>query len=193
MTLVTGSHHYQVYWVPSTDDPASRDIISVPVVWRIAEREWIPRSAAFLNPPDRLNREMPWGLVCIKCHATGGRPGLELETDYVELGIACEACHGPAEAHIAHYQNPVRRYLAHLGDDSEDSVVDPAQLPESRGSEICAQCHSLLVIPDSDGFIANGTPFRPGDPIAEHFPEIRGETQAEAQRAQSFWSDGEIR
>lgn len=196
VALVTGSHHYQVYWAARSED--SRELMAVPLVWRIAEQRFIPRSAAFLTPPEMSNRELPWGLVCLKCHVTGGRPGVDLNTDYVELGIACEACHGPAQEHIEQHQNPIRRYRAHLqdGDDDEQrdpTIADPTKLEGSRGSEICAQCHSLLVIPDADDFMANGTPFRPGDAIAEHFPELRGESESEAERAGSFWSDGEIR
>jgi hypothetical protein len=194
LALVTGSHHYQVYWASRSDD--SRDLIAVPLVWRIAEQRFIPRSAAFLTPPEMSNRELPWRLVCLKCHVTGGRPGVDRDTDYVELGIACEACHGPAQEHIEHHQDPIRRYRAHFrhADGQRDpTIVDPAKLEGSRGSEICAQCHSLLIVPDADGFIANGTPFRPGDAIAEHFPELRGESESEAERASSFWSDGEIR
>jgi hypothetical protein len=195
IALVTGSHHYQVYWAARSEDPTSRELMVVPLAWRIAEQRFIPRTAAFLLPPEMSNRELPWNLVCLKCHSTGGRPGVEMATDYVELGIACEACHGPAQAHVEHHQNPLRRYLAHLQDGGErdPTIVDPMKLEESRGSEICAQCHSLMLIPDPDDYIANGTPFRPGDAIADHFPEIRGESETEAQRATSFWSDGELR
>jgi hypothetical protein len=191
LVLVTGSHHYQVYWAARSED--SRDLMAVPLVWRIAEQRFIPRSAAFLTPPDMSNRELPWGLVCLKCHATGGRPGVDLNTDYVELGIACEACHGPAQEHVEHHQSPARRYLARFDESPDPTIVHRGKLEGTRGSEICAQCHSLLKIPDADGFIANGTPFRPGDAIADHFPEIRGESESEAERASAFWSDGEIR
>jgi hypothetical protein len=193
LALVTGSHHYQVYWA-AKEPGDTRELMAVPIVWRIAEQRFIPRSAAFLMPPEMDNRELPWNLVCIKCHATGGRPGVEMDTDYVELGIACEACHGPAKAHVEHRRHPMRRYFPGLvDDDAHDPIVNPLALEGTRDSEICAQCHSLLTIPDADAFIANGTPFRPGDAITEHFPELRGESESEAQRAHSFWSDGEIR
>lgn len=193
IALVTGSNHYQVYWTARSEDPTSRELMAVPLAWRIPEQRFIPRTAAFMMPPEMSNRELPWNLVCLKCHSTGGRPGVDQQTDYVELGIACEACHGPAQAHVEHHQNPLRRYLAYLAVDGDPTIADPSDLGGSRGSEICAQCHSLLVIPDPDDFIANGTPFRPGQAIADHFPEIRGESQSEAERANSFWSDGEIR
>ena len=52
---------------------------------------------------------------CIRCHLTGGNPGLDKATGMLlskvgELGIACESCHDPAQANVDYYKNPLRRY-----------------------------------------------------------------------------------
>ena len=51
------------------------------------------------------------------------------DTRVVELGIACESCHGAGEAHVAANQNPLRRYRMHLGLGGDDAtIVNPARL-----------------------------------------------------------------
>lgn len=193
IVMITGSHHYQVYWVPRSLDDGARDVINLSIVYLLGEARWIPRSAAFLEPPEIRQGTVSWRVTCIKCHATRGRPGPALDTDVVELGIGCEACHGPAEAHVAAYQHPLRRYVAHLGDAAAEAVVNPARLDHRRASEVCAQCHSLLAIPDADAYIAQGTPFRPGQPIAAVFPALLGEHLTPQQRSERLWADGDLR
>ncbi|MEZ4449215.1 MAG: cytochrome c3 family protein [Nannocystaceae bacterium] len=193
IVMITGSHHYQVYWVPRSLDEGARDVLNLRIVYLLDEARWIPRSASFLEPPEIRQGQVSWRMTCIKCHATRGRPGPELDTDVVEFGIGCEACHGPAEAHVARHQDPLRRYAAHLGEGADESVVDPSRLDHQRASEICAQCHSLLSIPDGDAYIAHGTPFRPGQPIGEVYPNLRGELLTPQQRDERLWSDGDLR
>ena len=43
----------------------------------------------------------------------------------MELGIACEACHGPAEEHVRFYQSPVRRYLRYFRQVQDPDACDP--------------------------------------------------------------------
>ncbi|MCB9568996.1 MAG: C cytochrome precursor [Myxococcales bacterium] len=193
IVMITGSHHYQVFWVPRSLDEGARDVINLRIVYLIAEARWIPRSAAFLEPPDLRQGVVPWRLSCIKCHATRGRPGPELDTDVIEFGIGCESCHGPGEAHVAAHQDPLHRYAAHLGGGADETIVNPARLDHERASEVCAQCHSLLSLPDTDDFIANGTPFRPGQPIADVLPHLRGELIPADKRDERIWADGDAR
>ena len=52
----------------------------------------------------------------------------------MELGIACEACHGPAEEHVRFYRSPVRRYLQLFrtlqGQDAPDPTITNSEDPE---------------------------------------------------------------
>jgi hypothetical protein len=67
-------------------------------------------------------------LSCFACHSTG--PLTVSENEEViphELGIRCEACHGPAAAHV---QDPARNRLR-----------TPAQLSAAAMNRFCAQCH----------------------------------------------------
>jgi hypothetical protein len=38
---------------------------------------------------------------CITCHTTGGVGKLEIDGKFVNKGVQCEGCHGPAAAHVA--------------------------------------------------------------------------------------------
>ena len=68
------------------------------------------------------NEQLPTSKACDGCHFTG----FMATEKRVESGIACEACHGPASAHI---ENPESKlYLA--------SLSDPV-----RQNEVCLQCH----------------------------------------------------
>ena len=47
-----------------------------------------------------------WNFMCADCHVTDFRKGYSASADtldsrWAELGVGCEACHGPASAHLA--------------------------------------------------------------------------------------------
>jgi len=125
-----------------------------PFAWFVREGRWIHEEDTFLQPP---REEEPfetygehWSDGCDRCHAVGPRyhhdtPGTPGEAAVADLGVACEACHGPAAAHAEAYRSPARRYAAHLDPEHEvDDVVDPRDLDPSRASAVCGQCHAEL-------------------------------------------------
>ena len=105
---MTGSHHMQVYWYYAG---RMRALGLVPLAYLIDDQRWIPREAAFLQPPvfhTDFNFGQ-WNLNCIRCHTTASHPGLgfgeegntgqpqKMDTQVTQFGIACEACHGPGK------------------------------------------------------------------------------------------------
>src|SRR5581483_3610506 len=54
-----------------------------------------------------------WNDNCVFCHNVGPNPGADgrgaFQTTVAELGIACEACHGPGGEHIRANRDPMRR------------------------------------------------------------------------------------
>ena len=119
VVMSTGSHHMQNYWIrrPEPDDGA---LVQLPWVWLIHEKRWIPNQDSFLGPPS-ISVQGPnrWSATCSQCHSVATEPRTSESRDRfdartVELGIACEACHGPAEQHVGFYQSPVRRYLRYF-------------------------------------------------------------------------------
>jgi len=138
----------------------------VPFAWWLDDERWVHEDATFLQPPPDHQPvetyEQTWNGGCDQCHSvapvTEQAPGPKQLGATAELGVACEACHGPGEAHAARYRSPLTRYAARLGLAPVDDIVDPAQLPPDRASALCGQCHAELVHHSDDH-----VPFEPGD------------------------------
>jgi hypothetical protein len=210
VVMTTGSHHYQTYWVASPR--YDRLLQTLPLVYLIKEKRWIPREAAFMRPPDDAGRMITqWNHHCIRCHSTAGNPGLNQETGMLdsrvaELGISCEACHGPAEKHVQHYQNPVNRYRQHLGGGTDPTIVNPARLDHRASSQVCGQCHGVFIFRDEFAMpsASEGPLYRPGEdleraryyiqhPAKRPTPERREELSKNPEFfRERWWDDGTI-
>jgi len=212
VVLTTGSHHMQVYWYATGQ---GRNMGQLPIVYVNEVKRWVPRDSVFLKPPmaPQESETRRWAQVCIRCHTTAGKPGLDLHdasldlTRVAEFGIACEACHGPAEEHVRHYRDPQERYRSHFSDEPGGSIVHPARLSHRRSSQICGNCHAVTMHHRHEEFmqwVENGFRYRPGDDLDEtrlvvceknfSHPALQQHLQREPGALEAhFWSDGMIR
>ncbi len=205
VVLATGSHHYQGYW---TSGPRPGELAMLPWVYLVAEERWILRRDAFVQPPDAPQHDVHWSSNCIQCHATAGRPGYDpdgapgspVRSEVVELGIACEACHGPGGAHVRKHRSPLERYEARGLPDP--SIVDPARLSPAKASALCGQCHAYAYPKDEDDWWRRGytRSFRPGQRLDASRTVLSlddldrpGAPWLDASARSIFWSDGAIR
>jgi hypothetical protein len=181
----------------------------MPLLWDVGDGRWVPRKSTFLAPPGPTRSEEDrWQQVCIKCHTTNGTPAHPPDdaTRVAELGIACEACHGPGEAHVAWRRRPESKDPAN--EERDTGLVNPLELEPALSAQVCGQCHGTFVFADSSAHAAwmtNGFAFRPGDELAKTRTLLHGrmEQNSEAVRAylartpgdieQYFWSDGQVR
>ena len=201
--MATGSHHQQVYWVATGVD---RELRLLSFTWLLEEERWIPYRHSFLQPDDLPESELVWNGRCIFCHSTGGQPQIvarpqSVDTRIGELGIACEACHGPGEQHVRANRSTWRRYLLHLTGGEDNTIVQPARLPTDRANEICGQCHSVMA--SSDGLAAEtmltGSSYRPGDVLSDTRLVVQRPVEGAWNRWRSYdfdtftWEDGQIR
>jgi len=191
VVLLTGSHHAQMFWVMGPD----RVYRLFPFVWLVEEQRFVPEGHSFLHPPiGYAPNTSRWDEICIHCHASGAQPGLGATSPAPragELGIACEACHGPAAEHVAANRNPLRRYWLHLRGAPDPTIVNPATLPPKLSASVCGQCHSYHV---NDADPERGHSFRPGKPLEPTFRVARFETTKSARQADHFfWQDGTMR
>ncbi len=58
------------------------------------------------DAPHWTGRELNWNSMCAECHSTGVRKNYSpasdrFSTEWAELDVACEACHGPGSDHVA--------------------------------------------------------------------------------------------
>ncbi len=111
VVYVLGSHWTQRYVV----DIGGRLHVKAPL-WSITSKSW-----------DRSYwSDKPWDLFCQGCHTTGFE--MKGEPAFSELGVSCEACHGPG--------------LAHAGGEGAGQIINPAKLDPERSEMICQSCHT---------------------------------------------------
>ena len=210
IVMTTGSHNYQIYWMEA--DPGSR-MTPFPLVYLIYDRIWIPRKSRFLTPPvEQTPHETGrWSSHCIKCHATHGQPqdpenGM---THVAELGISCEACHGPGANHARLNRNPLRRFRYYLSHDADPAIVNPKRLPHDRATQVCGQCHAIEIFLSQErasDWIHNGSRYLPGDNLLQYQTIVAGRYEDNPPAVKSyidnhrvfrlrncFWSDGMLR
>ena len=203
-----GSHRYQQYLAQEGDT-----YWRLPVAWHVEEKRWFPMTGAFLFADDTridvpgrpvfgggvFDRHVTrWNDNCVFCHNVAPNPRLDaatgrFATTTAELGVACEACHGPGAAHVAANADPLRRLWLGARKAADPTIVNPARLPPQRSAEVCGRCHGQRITPDVAPFMAHGDPFVPGDDLARTTTPLWRDTPLRGDRAAfapRFWGDG---
>lgn len=205
IAMTVGSHRYQQY-LARIDREGAGEVWRLPLAWHVSEGRWIHLNGAFLEPEGNLGSEEDylrhlsrWNDNCVFCHNTEPRPGADADgsfsTQVGEIGIACEACHGPAGAHVERHANPLRRILAADSALEQDgSIADPSEMGADRSSEVCGRCHGNRIARDLGAVLRDGDGFLPGEELARvsrpiFADSVLGES-AEAPFAERFWPDG---
>ena len=101
-----------------------------------------------------------WNSACAECHTTDFKKNYRAEsrtyeTTHAELGVSCEACHGPGSAHVAwangadHGADPTAGFAVRLGGetlawgfDGGPIAVRRSALPNETQVETCGRCHA---------------------------------------------------
>lgn len=148
-------------------------------------------------------RGMTWNSMCAVCHNTAVRKNYDENTDTynttrAEMGVGCEACHGPMAAHVRwQKEHPSARTSPNpslarrgknqptplLGKEGQGAVrlKDPTirHLTKSQIPQMCGSCHSRR------GELTGA--FQPGDLYLDHYaPVIPDETDV-------YYPDGQVR
>ncbi len=201
--LTIGSHRYQQYAARGSD-AAQGELWRLPVAWHIGEKRWIHLNGAFVEPEgvsgDRddyfrhLNR---WNDNCLFCHNTEPVPGKQRDGSFAselgEVGVACEACHGPASRHIERHVNPFRRLLSRVVGQPDGSIAHLGRLDPGLESAACGRCHGQRIAKDIATVMIRGDGFLPGAPLSEVsrpiFADSRMEADPQLSFAERFWPD----
>lgn len=158
VVYVVGYKKYQSYVIQD-----GNQLRVLPYQWVVATQSW------------RIENIANWSTFtytkqCIGCHTTGYNP---ITGKFIEFGVACEACHGPASNH-AYYSW------------SEKNIVSPRTLSPAFQTDLCGQCHALgrdytYNTPYPVGYVPGE-----GNNLSINFEVYRSGTD-------SFWPDGSAR
>ena len=158
----------------------------LPAFWHVDSRRWLDWKEITPIPDGAHHLRQIWNSNCFNCHATNLARGFDADrksfkTSWTEMGIGCEACHGPGGRHIemidAAQKDPSLKPGGTLEIYSSSSGV------ARQSFDTCGYCHGNKKNVFA-GFTAGSRyedfalPFLISTPIPEHDPQ--GE----------FWPDG---
>jgi predicted CXXCH cytochrome family protein len=141
-------------------------IQSFDVVWDTVKKRWFHLYPDQDLPPDNgLHWTGPyknWNARCAECHATGFEKNYDPATrryasTQAEIGVGCEACHGPGSTHIEWATGKALETPASLGLGTYGLTMDYSGGPEAVLQQ-CAGCHARREA-HFDGNPVSGTPF----------------------------------
>jgi hypothetical protein len=159
------SHDYEVKYVIGVNreqnyvtEFANGALHVLPVEWEIEDVKWEDNRGLEKHYPGNgkywSDAGRAWQFTCGSCHVTGMKLNYVEATDsfqtiWIDLGISCEACHGPGSNHI--------KVAKTIFDKEKDTIINPAKLPWKLRSMVCGQCHNwgasrAKVSPAKEGF-----------------------------------------
>lgn len=173
----------------------------LPLAWDIAEGRWFHLAGGFLHPDgaDFHTHTALWDANCIFCHNVKAQPQLDPAADTFaarveELGIACEACHGPGSLHAQRARSRVNRWAMDVLHVRDAATVSPWDLPPDRQVQLCGHCHGQRLPNPPDRiaeFLIRGDPYTAGDDLSRYTTPIEPDTRLEgADFSLRFWRDG---
>lgn len=188
-----GAKRYQGYL---STLPEGR-IYVLPVFWHVESRRWVDWKEITPVPDGAHEIRQIWNQNCFNCHGTNIVQGYDLNdkkyrSTWTEMGIGCEACHGPGRQHVALMdeweKNPAAK-PAYDNSSKNRQLSDTIKIFSTRSSEpgrvfdTCAYCHGnknnvFVGFKGGDRYADYARPFLISEPLPEH--DFQGE----------FWPDG---
>jgi len=147
---------------------------ALPLAWDVRAGEWFDLFQHDPRKPEDwghwTNRGMNANAQCLFCHTTGYDKGYQPATDtydsrWAEIGVGCEACHGPGSAHVAFQKAKRGGRDPYVGIDAD------------RMLSTCASCHSRRV---------DRAAWRPGERFLDVFEPELLDTPA-------YYPDGQVK
>ncbi|HKQ74432.1 MAG TPA: tetratricopeptide repeat protein [Blastocatellia bacterium] len=173
------------YWIGSGNHARSYinrtkagELIELPISWYAENGGYWAMNPGY-DRPDHAGFSRKISYRCMSCH--NGYVQLQSQSDTGEgsalfperlpVGIDCQRCHGPGQAHIE-----IARQGAGLQEASLErvrgAIVNPARLSHERRMEVCMQCHletTSLRLPATLLRFGRGVfSYRPGEPLEDY-------------------------
>ena len=161
IAYVIGFQHRQVYLTQERGGVLRR----LPLQWSVPRGEFFSYWNMQENSRPSVNdlwsqmqtTNSAWNLFCARCHTTNldirskNRSHTEAKTEWLEPGIACEACHGPGSLHIEYfrtnYANRIASFLkGNLQGERAAYIASAAKLDKGPAMSVCARCHGSDIL-----------------------------------------------
>jgi hypothetical protein len=173
-------------------------IYVLPVFWHNESKRWVDWKEITPIPDDASHdlRQI-WNVTCVNCHATNLVKNYNPVTDtyattWTEMGLGCEACHGPGQPHVALMDEWNRSPGSKPKYDNRPSnhergrvlrIFAPKSAAPREIFDACGYCHgnknnSFFGFKPGDRYEDYALPFLISEPIPRNDPQ--GE----------FWPDG---
>ena len=188
-----GAKRYQGYLSTMPDGR----IYVLPMFWHVGTKRWIDWKEITSVPEGAHQFRQIWNSNCFNCHGTNIVQGYDVaekkyNSTWTEMGIGCEACHGPGRQHVAlteawekdpaskpNYDNSSKnRQLSDIL-----KILSVKSSEPRRIYDTCAYCHgnkrnAFVGFKGGDHYADYATPFLISDPLPDN--DMQGE----------FWPDG---
>ena len=150
--------------------PLERGRLQVlPIAYHVVHKEWYDTTASMVRhfhgiedaPLDWRDPMLTFNTACFNCHVSQLSKNYDVATDtyhteWVEPGINCETCHGPAEEH-----NRVCREAPEGTVPKDLKIIRTGPMTPTQRDAVCAPCHAKMS-PLTDTFM-------PGDRYFDHY------------------------
>ena len=158
----------------------------LPFCWDIEGKRWFHvYGDEHIPPHDTLFWTRPlqnWDHMCADCHSTRLRKKFDPDTgrfatSFSEINVSCEACHGPAERHVA---------MARASDWEGDAFFGLADVKSDNRVQLesCAKCHARRGTLDLD--------HHAGDRFIDHYILELIEPWSRGMGQPAYHPDGQI-
>lgn len=158
----------------------------LPAFWNIAQKRWVDWKEITPVPDGDHDLRQIWNVTCFNCHATNLDANFDLasktyNTTWTEMGLACEACHGPGRRHIA-----LMEEWEKTGKPSPSAPVGifaPRSAKPRQVFDMCAYCHGNK----NNLFLG----FVPGERMEDYaLPFLVSQSMPADDPQGDFWPDG---
>jgi predicted CXXCH cytochrome family protein len=158
----------------------------LPAFWHVEHRRWLDWKEITPIPDGAHDLRQIWNTNCFNCHATNLSQGFDVATkkyasSWTEMGIGCEACHGPGRRHIE-LIDAARKDPSLKPGGTLDTYYSPNGTPR-QSFDTCAYCHGNKQNVFSD--------FRAGERYEDYaLPFLVSAPIPETDLQGEFWADG---
>jgi predicted CXXCH cytochrome family protein len=166
-------------------------IYVLPVFWHNESKRWVDWKEITPIPddPDHDLRQI-WNVTCVNCHATNLVKNFNPATNtyattWTEMGIGCEACHGPGAAHVAVTSEWEKNPAAKPEDPTpaQLQIFSQNQATPRQVFDTCGYCHGNK----NNVFFG----FKPGDRYEDYaLPFLISQPIPDNDPQGDFWPDG---